>query len=88
MKKVLEIARQENPNLVDLVEEVLSYLGNSSEVIQCEEGSAKFVSMGAVNHSMRVLLRAVEKAPKPRLQECDQCLGGGCYMCNDTGYTF
>ena len=87
MKKVLEIVHQENPNLVDLVEAVRDYLDQSAENIQCENGVGKFVSIGAVNHSMQVLRREIEKVHKP-LQECHHCVGGGCCMCNDTGYEF
>ena len=62
MKEVLEIANKDKPNLVDLVEAVRDYLGQSAENIQCEDGFAKFVSIGAINHSMRVLQRAIEKS--------------------------
>ena len=61
MKKVLEIAKQEDPNIADLVEEVWRYLTESAEVISCEDGDGKFVSLGAINHSMSVLQRTVEK---------------------------
>lgn len=62
MKKVLEISKQESPDLVELVEAVHLYLNDIAQVVTCEEGKGRFVSVGAINHSLSVLQKAVEKS--------------------------
>ncbi len=61
MKKILQSAKKEDVNLLSLADAIHEYLQDSSCAIACDDGDGRFVSMGAVNHSMRILTQAIEK---------------------------